>query len=240
MTAAPTTDGRVERRERNRAAVVEALLDLYREGQLAPSADAIARQAGVSPRSLFRYFDDLDALVRGGRATAAGPPRADDGLRGRSGAPLDERLGRLVAARLDLYEAMGAVARVARRVAHQQPPVAEELGRIRAVLRDQVAAAFAPELAARRGTAGAEALAAADVLISWEARRPPAQRPRPGPAPAPPPPSSPASVGCCREAGLGAPPGAHRRAGRPGVGRRVPARPHPPVVPGDGGLPGRR
>ncbi len=169
MTAVRTTDGRVERRERNRAAVVEALLDLYRQGQLAPSADAIARQAGVSPRSLFRYFDDLDALIREAvrqQQDHLAPTMAfevDPGL------PLDERLGRLVDARLDLYEAMGAVARVARRVAHQQPPVADELGRIRAVLRDQVAAAFAPELAARRSTAGAEALAAADVLISWEA-----------------------------------------------------------------------
>jgi AcrR family transcriptional regulator len=167
--SAPTTDGRVERRERNRAAVVEALLDLYRQGQLAPSADAIARQAGVSPRSLFRYFDDLDALIREAvrqQKAHLAPKMAfevDPGL------PFDERLAQLVAARLDLYEAMGAVARVARRVAHQQPPVADELGRIRAVLRDQVAEAFAPELAARRGGAGAEALAAADVLISWEA-----------------------------------------------------------------------
>jgi AcrR family transcriptional regulator len=167
--SAPTTDGRVERRERNRAAVVEALLDLYRQGQLAPSADAIARQAGVSPRSLFRYFDDLDALVREAVRQQQAHLAPSMALEVDPELPLDDRLARLVDARLDLYEAMGAVARVARRIAHQQPPVAEELGRIRAVLRDQVAEAFAPELAARRGSARAEALAAADVLISWEA-----------------------------------------------------------------------
>ena len=56
-------DGRTLRRERNRAAMVDAMLELYREGNLAPSSDAIAERAGLSPRSLFRYFEDIDDLV---------------------------------------------------------------------------------------------------------------------------------------------------------------------------------
>lgn len=169
MSAVPSTDGRVERRERNRAAVVEALLDLYRQGQLEPSADAIARQAGVSPRSLFRYFDDLDALVREAVRQQQAHLAPSMAFEVDASLPFAERVARLVDARLDLYEAMGAVARVARRVAHQQPPVAEELGRIRGFLRDQVAATFAVELDSRSYGDGAEALAAADVLLSWEA-----------------------------------------------------------------------
>lgn len=167
--SAPSTDGRVERRERNRAAVVEALLDLYRRGQLAPSADAIAKEAGVSPRSLFRYFDDIDALIREAvrQQQAHLAPRLriafDPAL------PFGERIDRVVDARLDLYDAMGQVARVARSIAPHQPSVRDELTRIRAVLRDQLAAAFAPELAARRGAARERAVAAADVLTSWEA-----------------------------------------------------------------------
>ena len=175
MTAslAPTegsrTDGRAERRERNRASVVEALLDLYREGQLAPSAELIARRAGVSPRSLFRYFDDVDALVREAvaqqqerlapRLATAVDPALD----------LDARVQTLVARRLDLYEAMGHVARVARAVAHQQPVVAGELDRIRSVLRDHLGRTFAPELEAKPAPDRDHALAAADVLCSWEA-----------------------------------------------------------------------
>jgi hypothetical protein len=84
-------------------------------------------------------------------------------------APFERRLDQLVAARLDLYEAMGPVARVARSIAAQQPRVAVELTRIRAVLREQLEAAFAPELRARRGAARDRALAAADLLSSWEA-----------------------------------------------------------------------
>src|SRR5262245_22771923 len=56
-------DGRRLRRDRNREAVVQALLALYREGDLSPSTDDVAARAGISARSLFRYFDDVDTLV---------------------------------------------------------------------------------------------------------------------------------------------------------------------------------
>ena len=52
------TDGRRLRRALNREAVVDALLSLYDEGNLRPGTDRIAERAGISPRSLFRYFDD--------------------------------------------------------------------------------------------------------------------------------------------------------------------------------------
>ncbi|HQZ33105.1 MAG TPA: TetR family transcriptional regulator, partial [Ilumatobacteraceae bacterium] len=72
MNAAPSRqseagageDGRHARRDRNRLAVVDAMLLLYAAGNLEPSSDEIAERAGLSPRSLFRYFDDLDDLVR--------------------------------------------------------------------------------------------------------------------------------------------------------------------------------
>ena len=56
-------DGRHERRARNRDAVVDALLALVGDGDLAPSAEAVAARAGLSSRSLFRYFADTEALV---------------------------------------------------------------------------------------------------------------------------------------------------------------------------------
>jgi AcrR family transcriptional regulator len=165
----PVADGRAQRRERNRTAVVEALLDLYREGDLTPSSDAIAARAGVSPRSLFRYFEDVDSLVREAieRQQAHLAPtfaaRVDPAL------PFDERLAQLVAHRLELYGEMGHVARVARAAAPRQPLVAAELARIRGVLRDEVATVFAAELDRRPPAERAGALALADVVVSWEA-----------------------------------------------------------------------
>lgn len=161
-------DGRAERRERNRTSVVEALLDLYREGQLNPSAELIARRAGVSPRSLFRYFDDVEALVQ--EAVAQQQARLAPRLAVAIDAdlPFEERLRVLVERRLELFEAMGHVARVARATSLQHPLVASELARIRARLREQVATLFAAELAAKPGADRARALSAADVLASWE------------------------------------------------------------------------
>jgi TetR/AcrR family transcriptional regulator of autoinduction and epiphytic fitness len=161
-------DGRTQRRERNRAAVVDALLELYREGDLEPSTDQIAARAGVSPRSLFRYFEDVGDLVEVAvahqqeRLAPLFAVEVDPGL------PLDERLERFLATRFDLYDGMGHVARVARSLAGTQPRIDTELGRIRGHLRAQVASTFATELRARAAPARARALAAADVLASWE------------------------------------------------------------------------
>ena len=61
-------DGRRLRRDRNRTAVVDALLDLYGESNLRPSTAEIAERAGLSHRSLFRYFDDFEDLCREGKS----------------------------------------------------------------------------------------------------------------------------------------------------------------------------
>ncbi|OJF12975.1 TetR/AcrR family transcriptional regulator [Couchioplanes caeruleus] len=55
-------DGRTARAERTRAAIVEAHLMLLREGELRPTADRIAKRAGVSLRALWSHFADMEAL----------------------------------------------------------------------------------------------------------------------------------------------------------------------------------
>ncbi|MEV4636333.1 helix-turn-helix domain-containing protein [Actinoplanes sp. NPDC049548] len=55
-------DGRTARSERTRAAIVEAHLRLIREGDLRPTADRIAKHAGVSLRALWSHFADMEAL----------------------------------------------------------------------------------------------------------------------------------------------------------------------------------
>ena len=59
-----SVDGRNLRRQRNRQAIVNALLELYEEGRIDVSAALIVQRAGLSERSLFRYFDDLNDLYR--------------------------------------------------------------------------------------------------------------------------------------------------------------------------------
>ena len=62
MPEATTIDGRVLRGERNRDAIVDALLELLAEGETSPSSREIAQRAGVSLRTVFQHFDDIDTL----------------------------------------------------------------------------------------------------------------------------------------------------------------------------------
>lgn len=172
MTVAePQVDGRTARRERNREAVLDALLRHFDAGDLAPSLDAVAEEAGVSARSLFRYFDDGEDLTRAAiaRQQERLAPLLAEPVPG--GATTAERVAHAVDDRIALVVAMGNVGRVARMRAARNPAVTEELTRVRRVLRDRLAAALQPDLE-RPGDHGAEAelaLAALDAALSFEA-----------------------------------------------------------------------
>ncbi len=60
--AVATTDGRRMRSERTRQIVIEAYLDLLRSDLRMPTAAQIAAKAGISVRSIFERFSDLNAL----------------------------------------------------------------------------------------------------------------------------------------------------------------------------------
>ena len=55
-------DGRSLRAERNRHLVAEALLQLLEEGEAQPTAQMIAKKSGVSTSTIFRLYDDLEAI----------------------------------------------------------------------------------------------------------------------------------------------------------------------------------
>ena len=59
---AEVVDGRRLRSERSRQAIIDATLNLMSEGNLIPTAQAIADRSGVKIRSFFRHFADMDTL----------------------------------------------------------------------------------------------------------------------------------------------------------------------------------
>jgi TetR/AcrR family transcriptional regulator of autoinduction and epiphytic fitness len=61
-TPPPRVDGRTARSERTRNAIVDAHVQLITEGDLGPTADRIAKLAGVSLRALWSHFADMEAL----------------------------------------------------------------------------------------------------------------------------------------------------------------------------------
>ncbi|MBI5283939.1 MAG: TetR/AcrR family transcriptional regulator [Chloroflexi bacterium] len=162
-------DGRRAWRDRNLTAVVDALLDLFAEGNLRPGADEIAARSGVSRRSVFRYFDDLDTLDRAAieRQTERVSHLLDVGDVGKG--TVEARVERLVAQRLRLFEAIRPAARVSRLRAPFEPVVAEELARSTSLFRKQVALHFADELRSLGRRDRNAVLGAAEVLCSFEA-----------------------------------------------------------------------
>jgi AcrR family transcriptional regulator len=55
-------DGRARRTQRTREQLVQANLALLEEGELRASAQRVAERAGVSVRTLFLHFPDMEAL----------------------------------------------------------------------------------------------------------------------------------------------------------------------------------
>ena len=163
-TAAEPLDGRRLRREQNRDAVVDALVGWFEDGVYEPSSAQIAERAGLSPRSLFRYFDDVDDLNRAAIAQQLATARPLLDPRVGPDDPLRLRVERLVDARIRLYDAITPGARAARITAHRHPLVAKQVADSRAYLRDQIRLLFRRELAGDR----AALLPALDALCSFE------------------------------------------------------------------------
>jgi AcrR family transcriptional regulator len=157
-------DGRRLRRDQNRDAVIDALLALFREGRYQPGTAEIAARAGLSPRSLFRYFDDVDDLhqAAASRQRLLARPLIELGID--PDREIADKIRAVVRARARLFEQIGPAGRALRACAHRHDPLAAELARNRAFLRSQLATVFAPELAA----GAAAVLPALDVLCSFE------------------------------------------------------------------------
>jgi AcrR family transcriptional regulator len=166
---AAAVDGRRARRERGRVAVVDAMVDLIQEGVVPPGADAVAERAGVSVASVFRYFDGLADLQEAAMVRYFERYRERFEVPGLGEGDLDDRIERLVRARLALYPATEPVARLIRARSIEHPTLARGLGDIRGRLAAQVASHFAPELASRTPAAAAALAGTIATLTSFEA-----------------------------------------------------------------------
>lgn len=59
---ADRVDGRRERGRSSHKRIVEAMMELIVAGDLSPSAARVAEEAGIGLRTVFRHFDEMDAL----------------------------------------------------------------------------------------------------------------------------------------------------------------------------------
>jgi AcrR family transcriptional regulator len=160
------TDGRRARRHRSRDLAVDALLDLLDEGVLRPTAQQVAERSGVSLRSIFRIFEDVQSLHEAATARHLSRvghlfvPLAAEG-------DLPERVRATVESLAAVYEAVGPIRRAALRLAPESVVFQERLLQARSWLRDGLAGVFAEELTAP-GAPPTRA-AALEALVSFEA-----------------------------------------------------------------------
>ena len=57
-------DGRRARGQANRDKLVAAMIELVREGTIAPTAEQVSKRAEVALRTVFRHFADMESLYR--------------------------------------------------------------------------------------------------------------------------------------------------------------------------------
>jgi len=164
----PRVDGRTARSERTRNAIVDAQLRLIREGDLRPTADRIARLAGVSLRALWSHFADMEALFAASgqrilelQDAAHRPIRPD--------LPLPARIDAYCRQRARLLEQIGPAAKASA----LKEPFSETLQHYRrthvARVRDELAILFAAEIDGNQGLL--DALTAVSTWPTWSTWR---------------------------------------------------------------------
>jgi AcrR family transcriptional regulator len=171
--ATAVEDGRLARSARTRRAIVDALRSLHHEGDLRPTATRVAERAGVSLRTVWQHFEDLETLlVEAGRRDfeiALGYVTPIDGDADRSA-----RLRQLVEQRARMYEALAPVWRAARLQEPFSPQIRRNRDQLLQLGREQIERLFAPELdtlANGRRQSVLTALQVATTWATWESLR---------------------------------------------------------------------
>ncbi|MEV6629533.1 TetR/AcrR family transcriptional regulator [Actinoplanes sp. NPDC051470] len=160
-TPTPRVDGRTARSERTRNAIVDAHVSLITDGDMRPTADRIAKLAGVSLRALWSHFADMEALMTASaqrileRRDAAHEPISAD-------LPLTERIEAYCKQRARLNDLVAPAARASA----LKEPFSPALQRYRKThlqrARDEVSTLFAAEIDGDQ-----ELLNAVTVVSMW-------------------------------------------------------------------------
>jgi len=170
MTSIPASavDGRSLRRERNRQDIVDALLGLIENGETEISAALIASKAGLSERSIFRYFDDVNDLYRS-VCDLAFSKEIEYALIDDAGVgSLDTKIENFVNQRVRIYTMNEKIAPAARSFAFKNPIIKNQLVVGRKLLRTQIIKHFAEELSVFDKHQQQVAVAIIDSLTTFE------------------------------------------------------------------------
>jgi AcrR family transcriptional regulator len=162
-------DGRTARRDRNSEAVLDTVHAMFVEGNFSPAVEEVAARSGVSLRSVYRYFEDTEALLRQAIERRVSLVERLFVLPELGEGPLDKRIAGIVNHRLVLHSKLGPTVRAAVLRAPVSPLLAAQVSQRRLMLSQQLERHFAPEAARIGPPRAAEVLACADALCEFEA-----------------------------------------------------------------------
>jgi TetR/AcrR family transcriptional regulator of autoinduction and epiphytic fitness len=173
-TPTPRVDGRTARSERTRNAIVDAHVSLITGGDMRPTADKIAKLAGVSLRALWSHFADMEALftasaqrILNKRDESFVPISPDQ--------PLTARIEAFCKQRARMNDAIGPAARAS---ALKEPfsPALQHYRKLHVErVRDEVRALFGAEIG--DDLVLLDALTAVSTFNTWDSLRKPMELP---------------------------------------------------------------
>jgi TetR/AcrR family transcriptional regulator, regulator of autoinduction and epiphytic fitness len=166
-------DGRNARSLRSRRAIVDAMRALHAEGDLRPTAPRVAERAGVSLRTVWQQFADMEALL------VEANRRDDEILQSLMeqidpGQPLAARVSLFIGQRARILEQMTPSWRAARIYGPFSDELAHNKVRTLAIAKADLEALFASELAELTGNNRRQlldSLHAVSIWSFWESLR---------------------------------------------------------------------
>lgn len=155
-------DGRRERSADSRRRILSAMVDLIELGQPSPTAEAIAIRAGVSLRTVFRHFDEMENLnlELANLVFARMAPFVERPLETRQWPAV---LTEVVSRRVEAFEAIAPFKTAMDIYRHRSPALAAQHRRMTRISRDLLVAILPPALAENH-----QILESFDLILSIE------------------------------------------------------------------------
>ncbi len=167
-SAKENPDGRRRRADTSRQRIVDAMMELMKAGEIAPSAETIALKAGVGRRTVFRLFSDMETVYAEIQHAmlARVEPLFCAPLEGRR---WRDRLDALIERRATVFEEILPFKTAADAQRHRSPFLQKDHALLAAMTRRTLAEVLPKKMAP--GTRAFEALDAALSMEMWQRLR---------------------------------------------------------------------
>lgn len=154
-------DGRTVRREKSRQRIIDAIVQIVTEGEVEPTAVKVAQIAGVTMRTVFRHFDDMESLLR---EVVLDLRTQTDALRVdfNPGEDWRAQFEQLIVRRSGLFEKFMPRLLWATAARHKSPVINEDLQNYSKRLRQSLATTLPDQF-----VANSEAFSAVEAVLSW-------------------------------------------------------------------------